>query len=97
MLFRLPKTLVYEWNTNTSMCACIVIINHQLRSEKHRTRTIIIYSYNHYYYYLIRILSIMNSENGQTHLIEDDLQSKLKGKLDWLKLKRVRNINGMSR
>ena len=39
----------------------------------------------------------MNSDNGQIHLIEDDLQLKLKGKLDWVKLKRVRNISGTSR
>ena len=39
----------------------------------------------------------MNSDNGQIHLIEDDLQLKLKGKLDWLKLKRVRNISATSR
>ena len=39
----------------------------------------------------------MNSNNGQIHRIDDDLPSKLKGKLDWLKLKRVRNISATSR
>ena len=37
----------------------------------------------------------MNTDNGQVHLIEDDLQ--LTRKLDWLKLTRVKNISGTSR
>ena len=39
----------------------------------------------------------MNSDNGQIHRIDDDLPSKLKRKIDWLKFKRVRNISATSR
>ena len=51
--------------------------------------------YNWYYYYLVEKLSIRNTDNGQVHIIEDDLQ--LTRKLDWLKLTRVKNISGTSR
>ena len=39
----------------------------------------------------------MNGDNGQIHLIEEDLPSKLKNKINWLKLDRVRNISATSR
>ena len=39
----------------------------------------------------------MNGDNEQIHLIDEDLPSKLKKEIDWLKFTRVRNISATSR